>query len=134
MLVPRPITYSASLIWLPKRDEKSDGGFGGYSRIAISRFVTISQHPHSTSSSDGLFLPVDYAVWQGEELNTNSSRIQTAFMVGKPWIIMRELDFTCAGHGIFGYFLTLMIIFGEIVALRHANTDPALGIMFEPAQ
>ncbi|KAI1757003.1 fungal-specific transcription factor domain-containing protein [Xylaria castorea] len=43
-------------------------------------------------------------------------------------------QFKCTGHSIFGYFLPLMTILGEIVDLHHARNHPRFGVGFRPAR
>lgn len=43
-------------------------------------------------------------------------------------------QFKCTGHSIFGYFLPLMTILGEIVDLHHARNHPRFGLGFRPAR
>ncbi|GAW25143.1 putative transcriptional activator xlnR [Rosellinia necatrix] len=43
-------------------------------------------------------------------------------------------QFECTGHSIFGYFLPLMTILGEIVDLHHARNHPRFGVGFRPAR
>lgn len=43
-------------------------------------------------------------------------------------------NFECTGHSIFGYFLPLMTILGEIVDLNHAKNHPRFGVGFRSAQ
>ncbi|GJN81058.1 hypothetical protein PLIIFM63780_004590 [Purpureocillium lilacinum] len=42
-------------------------------------------------------------------------------------------QFECRGHSIFGYFLPLMTILGEVVDLHHAKNHPRFGIDFRAA-
>ncbi|KAL2266994.1 hypothetical protein VTJ83DRAFT_4271 [Remersonia thermophila] len=46
----------------------------------------------------------------------------------------RGPTFTCTGHSIFGYFLPLMTILGEIVDLNHAKNHPRFGINFRSSR
>lgn len=46
----------------------------------------------------------------------------------------RGPSFGCTGHGIFGYFLPLMTILGEIVDLKHARNHPRFGLGFDAIQ
>ncbi|KAI1329594.1 fungal-specific transcription factor domain-containing protein [Xylariaceae sp. FL0255] len=43
-------------------------------------------------------------------------------------------QFECTGHSIFGYFLPLMTILGEIVDLHHARNHPRFGVGFRSAR
>lgn len=42
--------------------------------------------------------------------------------------------FECSGHSIFGYFLPLMAILGEIVDLHHARNHPRFGVSFRSSR
>ncbi|KAK3687358.1 fungal-specific transcription factor domain-containing protein [Podospora appendiculata] len=42
--------------------------------------------------------------------------------------------FECTGHSIFGYFLPLMTILGEVVDLHHARNHPRFGVGFRPSR
>jgi hypothetical protein len=47
---------------------------------------------------------------------------------------VRGPSFECTGHSIFGYFLPLMTILGEIVDLHHAKNHPRFGIGFRSSR
>ncbi|KAL2015628.1 hypothetical protein VTK56DRAFT_5085 [Thermocarpiscus australiensis] len=47
---------------------------------------------------------------------------------------IRGPSFECTGHSIFGYFLPLMTILGEIVDLHHARNHPRFGINFRSSR
>ncbi|CAK7272825.1 hypothetical protein SEPCBS57363_005343 [Sporothrix epigloea] len=47
---------------------------------------------------------------------------------------LRGPTFECSGHSIFGYFLPLMTILGEIVDLHHARNHPLFGHGFRTSQ
>ncbi|KAK7753309.1 Xylanolytic transcriptional activator xlnR [Diatrype stigma] len=46
----------------------------------------------------------------------------------------RGPHFECSGHSIFGYFLPLMTILGEVVDLHHARNHPRFGVGFRAAR
>jgi hypothetical protein len=46
----------------------------------------------------------------------------------------RGPSFECTGHSIFGYFLPLMTILGEIVDLHHARNHPRFGVGFRSSR
>ncbi|KIH88893.1 transcriptional activator xlnR [Sporothrix brasiliensis 5110] len=46
----------------------------------------------------------------------------------------RGPSFECCGHSIYGYFLPLMTILGEIVDLHHARNHPRFGLGFRTSQ
>lgn len=47
---------------------------------------------------------------------------------------IRGPSFECTGHSIYGYFLPLMTILGEIVDLHHARNHPRFGVAFRPSR
>ena len=65
----------------------------------------------------GLLQPMNDDLWQSGDFPSASYR-----QAGPP--------LECAGHSMFGYFLPLMTILGEIVDLQHARTHPKFGIGF----
>lgn len=82
---------------------------------------------------EGLLQPMDDTLWQAGEFYTGDSSIHITSPSGKPRIRKRGPNFECTGHGIFGYFLPLMTILGEIVDLYHAKNHPRIGIGFRSA-
>ncbi|KAH8158798.1 hypothetical protein CIB48_g9445 [Xylaria polymorpha] len=83
---------------------------------------------------EGLLQPMDDTEWQngnfgsfatdpalGDELTEEAGRAHGP-------------QFKCTGHSIFGYFLPLMTILGEIVDLHHARNHPRFGVGFRPAR
>ncbi|KAI0404260.1 fungal-specific transcription factor domain-containing protein [Xylaria palmicola] len=83
---------------------------------------------------EGLLQPMDDTEWQngnfgpyatdpalGDDLNEGGDRAHGP-------------QFKCTGHSIFGYFLPLMTILGEIVDLHHARNHPRFGLGFRPAR
>ncbi|RAK79209.1 putative C6 transcription factor [Aspergillus fijiensis CBS 313.89] len=64
-----------------------------------------------------LLQPMNDDLWQAGDFSTASYR-----QVGPP--------LECTGHSMFGYFLPLMTILGEIVDLHHARSHPRFGIAF----
>jgi hypothetical protein len=83
---------------------------------------------------DGLLQPMDDTLWQAGEYYTGDSSIHITSPSGTPRIRRRGPNFECTGHSIFGYFLPLMSILGEIVDLYHAKNHPRFGIGFRSAQ
>lgn len=66
---------------------------------------------------EGLLQPMNDDVWHnGEFANAGYRRAGPSF--------------ECTGHGMFGYFLPLMTMLGEIVDLNHARNHPRFGIHF----
>lgn len=76
---------------------------------------------------DGLLQPMDDILWQAGEFYTGDSSIHITSPSGTPRIRRRGPNFECTGHSIFGYFLPLMTILGEIVDLYHAKNHPRFG-------
>jgi hypothetical protein len=83
---------------------------------------------------EGLLQPMDDTLWQAGEFYTGDSSIHITSPSGASRIRMRGPNFTCTGHSIFGYFLPLMTILGEIVDLYHAKNHPRFGVGFRSAQ
>ncbi|KAI0132199.1 fungal-specific transcription factor domain-containing protein [Xylariales sp. AK1849] len=77
---------------------------------------------------DGLLQPMDDTEWQ----NGNFSASTTDPALSEN--LVRGPHFECTGHSIFGYFLPLMTILGEIVDLHHARNHPRFGVGFRSAR
>ena len=77
---------------------------------------------------------MDDTLWQAGEFYTGDSSIHITSPSGTPRIRRRGPNFECTGHSIFGYFLPLMTILGEIVDLNHAKNHPRFGVRFRSAQ
>ncbi|KFA81817.1 hypothetical protein S40288_09944 [Stachybotrys chartarum IBT 40288] len=91
---------------------------------------------------DGLLQPLDDTAWQSGDFGYLSSTRNTDPNILNP---LNEgakgdegrpagLNFECRGHSIFGYFLPLMAILGEIVDLHHAKQHPQFGAIFRSAR
>lgn len=65
-----------------------------------------------------LLLPLDEAVWQSGSFITDA-----AASANRPVFP----NFECTGHNLFGFFLPLMTIVGEILDHNHAKNHPLLG-------
>lgn len=65
---------------------------------------------------EDLFHPVPDTVWQAGEFYTGSSTQKR-----------KGLAFQCTGHDVFGFFLPLMTILGDIIDLNHARNHPRFG-------
>ncbi|KAH8201268.1 hypothetical protein TruAng_004585 [Truncatella angustata] len=76
---------------------------------------------------EGLLQPMDDTEWQNG--NFEPSTTDPALSEER----VRGPHFQCTGHSIFGYFLPLMTILGEIVDLHHARNHPRFGITFRSA-
>ncbi|RAL65558.1 hypothetical protein DID88_005232 [Monilinia fructigena] len=83
---------------------------------------------------DGLLQPMDDTLWQAGEFYTGDSSIHITSPSGTQRSRRRGPNFECTGHSIFGYFLPLMTILGEIVDLYHAKNHPRFGIGFRSAR
>ena len=78
---------------------------------------------------DGLLQPMNDSIWQsGDFSKADSVCYSAAGNAPKPR--RRGPTFECTGHSIFGYFLPLMSILGEIVDLNHARNHPRFGLGF----
>ncbi|CAK7265831.1 hypothetical protein SEPCBS119000_001719 [Sporothrix epigloea] len=97
----------------------------------------------------GLLRPMDDTDWQngdfGEGLSANRDASngattgpagdgKSANRAGARRVGLRGPTFECSGHSIFGYFLPLMTILGEIVDLHHARNHPLFGLGFRTSQ
>jgi hypothetical protein len=78
---------------------------------------------------DGLLQPLNDNLWQAGDfysIDSNPYHQNPA----NPRYRRRGPCFECTGHSIFGYFLPLMTILGEIVDLNHARNHPRFGLAF----
>ncbi|SPO00137.1 related to transcription activator [Cephalotrichum gorgonifer] len=92
---------------------------------------------------DGLMQPMDESAWQNGDFrlyananadpNVLNSAPGTENANGQI-VRIRGPHFECTGHSIFGYFLPLMAILGEIVDLHHARNHPRFGVGFRSAR
>jgi hypothetical protein len=73
---------------------------------------------------DGLLQPENDVVWQSGEFYPSDNRPEASYYR------RQGPTFECTGHGIFGYFLPLMTMLGEIVDLNHARNHPRFGLRF----
>ncbi|KAJ4270515.1 hypothetical protein NW762_002202 [Fusarium torreyae] len=85
----------------------------------------------------GLLQPMDDAVWQNGEFGSHSNSTTDPNLLGtSPEGYVTDPSqphgpqYECRGHSIFGYFLPLMTILGEIVDLHHAKNHPRFGTGF----
>ncbi|KAI1158936.1 fungal-specific transcription factor domain-containing protein [Nemania serpens] len=83
---------------------------------------------------ESLHQPMDDTEWQngnfGSFVTDPALGGETGGQGGRP----HGPQFKCTGHSIFGYFLPLMTILGEIVDLHHARNHPRFGVGFRPAR
>ncbi|KAF2855685.1 hypothetical protein T440DRAFT_485792 [Plenodomus tracheiphilus IPT5] len=70
----------------------------------------------------GLLQPLDDNVWQTGEFFEDSAQSYSDSTFRR-----RGPTFECTGHSIFGFFLPLMTILGEIVDLNYARNHPRFG-------
>lgn len=88
---------------------------------------------------EGLKQPLDDSVWQrgdfGSYASSNTDPNVLGSMPAESTLDTRPKGpgFECRGHSIFGYFLPLMTILGEIVDLHHARNHPRFGVGFRSA-
>ena len=78
---------------------------------------------------DGLLQPVSDSVWQAGEFYTGQANGFPPSPNAQQYR-RRGPSFECTGHSIFGFFLPLMTILGEIVDLNHARNHPRFGLGF----
>lgn len=83
---------------------------------------------------DGLLQPMDDTLWQAGDNYSGDSSIHISSPNGSAFVRRRGPNFECTSHSIFGYFLPLMTILGEIVDLTHAKNHPRFGASFRSAQ
>lgn len=87
---------------------------------------------------DGLLQPLDDTAYQNAEFDPRVPMTDPSVMASDPpgqqtQERIRGPSFLCSGHSIYGYFLPLMAILGEIVDLHHARNHPRFGVGFRPA-
>ncbi|RFU28176.1 hypothetical protein B7463_g8162, partial [Scytalidium lignicola] len=75
---------------------------------------------------DQLLQPMDDKMWQIGDFTSKPQPPNPPRCRGP--------SFGCTGHSIFGYFLPLMTILGEIVDLKHARNHPRFGLGFPSIQ
>ena len=79
---------------------------------------------------DGLFQPVDDILWQAGDTYSGAPAASTTEFEQSQFSRRQGPQFECSSHSIFGYFLPLMTILGEIVDLNHARQHPRFGVRF----
>lgn len=88
---------------------------------------------------EGLLQPMDDNAWQSGDFghypppNTDPNLLNPMTEDFGDDVRARGPQYECHGHSIFGYFLPLMTILGEIVDLHHAKTHPRFGLSFRLA-
>ncbi|KAF4982748.1 hypothetical protein FZEAL_1701 [Fusarium zealandicum] len=88
----------------------------------------------------GLLQPIDDNLWQnGDFGRVSSSSTDPSLLDTSPEGYASDVpqacgpQYECHGHSIFGYFLPLMTILGEVVDLHHAKNHPRFGLGFRPS-
>ncbi|KAL2816125.1 fungal-specific transcription factor domain-containing protein [Aspergillus granulosus] len=81
------------------------------------------------SESKDLLLPLDDRAWQAGEIHSNShNSTGPQCPISGPKHMRRVFpDFACHDQSIFGFFLPLMIIMGQVVDLDQMKNHPILG-------
>ncbi|KAF7186505.1 Xylanolytic transcriptional activator xlnR [Pseudocercospora fuligena] len=74
---------------------------------------------------EALLQPENEAVWQAGEYYPGENHAESTFFR------RRGPGFECTGHSLFGYFLPLMTMLGEIVDLNQARNHPRFGLRFK---
>lgn len=86
---------------------------------------------------DGLLQPLDDTAYQNGEFDSPTQMTDPDVMASdvsaRQQRRTRGPPFECTGHSIYGYFLPLMAILGEIVDLNHARNHPRFGVGFRSA-
>jgi len=82
---------------------------------------------------DGLQQPMDDTDYQNGNFHAYTD---PSVLASDPSSAQRSRGpaFECTGHSIFGYFLPLMTILGEIVDLHHARNHPRFGVGFRSSR
>ncbi|EAA33375.1 transcriptional activator xlnR [Neurospora crassa] len=83
---------------------------------------------------DGLLQPMDDTDYQNGNFYAYTDPNVLASDPNTPAARHRGPSFVCTGHSIFGYFLPLMTILGEIVDLHHARNHPRFGVGFRSSR
>lgn len=85
---------------------------------------------------EGLLQPMDDTAWQNGDFYPYSTdpNVLASDPSGGQSIRPKGPTFECTGHSIFGYFLPLMTILGEIVDLHHARNHPRFGMAFRSSR
>jgi hypothetical protein len=83
---------------------------------------------------EGLFQPMDDTDYQNGNFHAYTDPNVLASDPEAGQNRARGPSFVCTGHSIFGYFLPLMTILGEIVDLHHARNHPRFGVGFRSSR
>jgi hypothetical protein len=82
------------------------------------------------SESKGLLLPLDEEAWQAGEIHSNSPDFNgpRCVMSGTGSLRRAFSDSTCHDPSVFGFFLPLMTILGQLLDINQARNHPMLGL------
>jgi hypothetical protein len=82
------------------------------------------------AESEDLLLPLDERAWQSGNIHSNSPKPDGPQCLLSGDKNKRRLfpNFICHDHSIFGFFLPLMTITGELIDLNQARNHPMLGM------
>lgn len=82
------------------------------------------------AESEDLLLPLDEGSWQSGNIHSNSPRPDGPQCLLSGDKNKRRVfpNFICHDHSIFGFFLPLMTITGELIDLNQARNHPILGV------
>ena len=82
------------------------------------------------AESEDLLLPLDEGAWQAGNIHSNSPKLDGPQCPISGEKNRRRLfpNFICHDHSIFGFFLPLMTITGELIDLNQARNHPLLGL------
>lgn len=83
---------------------------------------------------EGLLQPMDDTDYQNGNFHAYTDPNVLASDPAAPAVRGRGPCFECTGHSIFGYFLPLMTILGEVVDLHHARNHPRFGVGFRSSR
>ncbi|KAI9931413.1 hypothetical protein ASPWEDRAFT_103552 [Aspergillus wentii DTO 134E9] len=84
------------------------------------------------AESEDLLLPLDEGSWQAGNVHSNSPKPDGPQCLLSGDKNKRRVfpNFICHDHSIFGFFLPLMTITGELIDLNQARNHPMLGVRF----
>ncbi|KAH8131230.1 hypothetical protein ACSS6W_001128 [Trichoderma asperelloides] len=89
------------------------------------------------SECSELFHPMDDIKWQAGQFRSHDGGNIDSSMTdefGDSPRAARGAHYECRGRSIYGYFLSLMTILGEIVDVHHAKSHPRFGVGFRSAR
>ncbi|KAL4755140.1 hypothetical protein BDW72DRAFT_200181 [Aspergillus terricola var. indicus] len=82
------------------------------------------------SESKGLLLPLEEEAWQAGDIHSNSPDVSgpQCVMLGTGSLRRAFSDSTCHDPSLFGFFLPLMTILGQLLDIDQARNHPMLGL------